>query len=164
DQRPAGSAPWTLLDYLPEDYLLVIDESHMTIPQVRGMSGGDRSRKEVLVEYGFRLPSALDNRPLNFDEFQERMGQTIYTSATPAPYEEQHSEQVVQQVIRPTGLVDPEISVRPVEGQIDDLLKEIQARVKNGERALVTTLTKKMSEVLADYLTDMGIRVHYLHS
>jgi excinuclease ABC subunit B len=164
DQRPAGSAPWTLLDYMPDDYLLVIDESHMSIPQVRGMSGGDRSRKETLVEYGFRLPSALDNRPLTFEEFEARMGQVIYTSATPGPYEGQHAQQVVQQVIRPTGLVDPEISVRPIEGQIDDLLKEIQARVKVGERTLVTTLTKKMSEKLADYLTDMGIRVHYLHS
>jgi excinuclease ABC subunit B len=164
DQRPAGSAPWTLLDYLPEDYLLVIDESHMSVPQIRGMSGGDRSRKEVLVEYGFRLPSALDNRPLNFEEFEDRMGQTIYTSATPGPYEDAHQQQVVQQVIRPTGIVDPAISVRPVEGQIDNLLKEIQARIQRGERALVTTLTKKMSEVLADYLTEMGIRVHYLHS
>ncbi len=132
DQRPAGSAPWTLLDYLPDDYLLVIDESHMSIPQVRGMSGGDRSRKETLVEYGFRLPSALDNRPLTFEEFEARMGQAIYTSATPGPYEGSHAQQVVQQVIRPTGLVDPEISVRPIEGQIDDLLKEIQARVKKG--------------------------------
>src|SRR5258708_32506159 len=164
DQRPAGSAPWTLLDYLPDDYLLVIDESHMTVPQIRGMSGGDRSRKEVLVEYGFRLPSAMDNRPLNFDEFEDRMAQVIYTSATPGPYEEGHAQQVVQQVIRPTGLVDPTISVRKVEGQIDDLLKEIQQRIKRSERALVTTLTKKMSEVLADYLTEMGIRVHYLHS
>jgi excinuclease ABC subunit B len=164
DQRPAGSAPWTLLDYLPDDYLLVIDESHMTIPQIRGMSTGDRARKETLVEYGFRLPSAMDNRPLNFDEFQERMGQAIYTSATPGPYEGEHAQQVVQQIIRPTGLVDPEISVRPVEGQVDDLLKEIQKRVQSGERALVTTLTKKMSERLADYLTEMGIRVHYLHS
>ncbi len=164
DQRPAGSAPWTLLDYLPDDYLLVIDESHMSVPQVRGMSGGDRSRKTVLVEYGFRLPSALDNRPLTFQEFEDRMGQTIYTSATPGPYENEHAEKVVQQVIRPTGLVDPEISVRPVEGQVDDLLKEVQARVKNGERALVTTLTKRMAEVLSDYLTEMGIRVHYLHS
>lgn len=164
DQRPEGSAPWTLLDYLPEDYLLVIDESHMSVPQVRGMSGGDRSRKVTLVDYGFRLPSALDNRPLTFDEFEDRMGQAIYTSATPGPYENEHAQQVVQQVIRPTGLVDPEISVRPVEGQIDDLLKEVQARVKNGERALVTTLTKRMAEVLSEYLTDMGIRVHYLHS
>ncbi len=164
DQRPAGSAPWTLLDYLPDDYLLVIDESHMTVPQIRGMFGGDRSRKEVLVEYGFRLPSALDNRPLSFEEFEARMGQTIYTSATPGPYEAAHTQQVVQQVIRPTGIVDPEISVRPVAGQVDDLLKEITARVKSHERVLVTTLTKRMAEDLADYLTEMGIRVHYLHS
>ncbi len=164
DQRPAGSAPWTLLDYLPEDYLLVIDESHMTVPQIRGMHGGDRSRKETLVEYGFRLPSALDNRPLSFEEFETRMGQAIYTSATPGPYELNHSQQIVQQVIRPTGLVDPEISVRPVVGQVDDLLKEVNARIKAHERVLVTTLTKRMAEDLADYLTDMGIRVHYLHS
>ncbi len=164
DQRPAGSAPWTLLDYMPEDYLLVIDESHMSIPQVRGMSGGDRSRKETLVEYGFRLPSALDNRPLTFEEFEDRMGQVIYTSATPGPYEAAHTQQVVQQVIRPTGILDPIISVRPVDGQVDDLLREVQMRVKRGERALVTTLTKKMSEVLSEYLTEMNIRVHYLHS
>jgi excinuclease ABC subunit B len=164
DQRPAGSSPWTLLDYLPDDYLLVIDESHMTVPQIRGMFGGDRSRKEVLVEYGFRLPSALDNRPLSFEEFEARMGQTIYTSATPGPYEVAHTQQVVQQVIRPTGIVDPEISVRPVAGQVDDLLKEITARVQSHERVLVTTLTKRMAEDLADYLTEMGIRVHYLHS
>jgi excinuclease ABC subunit B len=164
DQRPAGSPPWTLLDYLPDDYLLVMDESHMTVPQVRGMYGGDRSRKEVLVEYGFRLPSAMDNRPLNFDEFEARMGKTIYTSATPGPYEHAHSQQVVQQVIRPTGLVDPEISVRPVAGQVDDLLKEVNKRVQAKERVLVTTLTKRMAEDLADYLAEMGIRVHYLHS
>jgi excinuclease ABC subunit B len=164
DQRPAGSSPWTLLDYLPDDYLLVIDESHMTVPQIRGMFGGDRSRKEVLVEYGFRLPSALDNRPLSFEEFESRMGQTIYTSATPGPYEAAHTQQVVQQVIRPTGVVDPEINVRPVAGQVDDLLKEITARVQSHERVLVTTLTKRMAEDLADYLTEMGIRVHYLHS
>ncbi len=164
DQRPAGSPPWTLLDYMPSDYLLVIDESHMTIPQVRGMFGGDRSRKDVLVEYGFRLPSALDNRPLSFEEFESRMGQTIYTTATPGPYEHAHTQQVVQQVIRPTGIVDPGISVRPVAGQVDDLLKEINARVKQHERVLVTTLTKRMAEDLADYLTEMGIRVHYLHS
>ncbi len=164
DQRPAGSPPWTLLDYFPKDYLLVIDESHMSVPQIRGMYGGDRSRKETLVEYGFRLPSALDNRPLSFEEFEERMGQALYTSATPGPYEGGHSQQVVQQIIRPTGLVDPEISVRPVKGQVDDLLKEINARVQAHERVLVTTLTKRMAEDLADYLTEMGIRVHYLHS
>jgi excinuclease ABC B subunit len=164
DQRAAGSAPWTLLDYFPDDYLLVIDESHMSIPQVRGMSHGDRSRKETLIDYGFRLPSALDNRPLTFEEFEARMGQAIYTSATPGPYELKQSQQIVQQVIRPTGLVDPEISVRPVQGQVDDLLKEIHARVQQHERVLVTTLTKRMAEDLSEYLIEMGIRVHYLHS
>ena len=164
DRRPPGSPPWTLLDYFPEDYLLVVDESHISIPQFRGMYSGDRSRKETLVDYGFRLPCALDNRPLSFEEFEARMGRVIYTSATPGPYELGRSEQVVQQVIRPTGIVDPEISLRPVEGQVDDLLKEINARVKRGERALVTTLTKRMAEDLAEYLTEMGVRVHYLHS
>jgi excinuclease ABC subunit B len=164
DRRLPGSPPYTLLDYFAEDFLLVIDESHMTLPQIRGMSGGDRSRKETLVEYGFRLPSAMDNRPLTFPEFEERVNQVIYTSATPGPYELEHSTQIVQQVIRPTGIVDPEISIRPVKGQVDDLLKEIQIRIQHGERALVTTLTKKMSEVLADYLTEMSVRVHYLHS
>ncbi|MCC7210084.1 MAG: excinuclease ABC subunit UvrB [Anaerolineae bacterium] len=164
DRRPPGSPPWTLLDYFPEDYLLVVDESHMSIPQFRGMYSGDRSRKETLVEYGFRLPCALDNRPLRFEEFEQRMGQTIYTSATPGPYELERSQQIVQQVIRPTGIVDPEVIIRPVEGQVDNLLKEINARVKRGERALVTTLTKRMAEDLADYLTEMGVRVHYLHS
>jgi excinuclease ABC subunit B len=164
DRRPPGTPPYTLLDYFPEDYLLVIDESHMTVPQLRGMYNGDRARKLTLVEYGFRLPCALDNRPLSFEEFEARMGQTIYTSATPGPYELERSEQIVQQVIRPTGIVDPEISVRPIEGQVDDLLKEIAVRVKRGERTLVTTLTKRMAEDLAQYLTEMGIRVHYLHS
>jgi excinuclease ABC subunit B len=164
DGRPAGSPPWTLMDYMPPDYLLVVDESHMTIPQVRGMWGGDRSRKEVLVEYGFRLPSALDNRPLSFEEFEQRINQVIYTSATPGPYELEHSQQIVEQIIRPTGLVDPEIEVRPAEGQVDDLLHEIRSRVGQGERALVTTLTKRMAEKLADYLMEMGIKVHYLHS
>ncbi len=164
DQRPPGSPPWTLLDYFPPDFLLVVDESHMTIPQVRGMFGGDRSRKETLVEYGFRLPSALDNRPLSFEEFEQRIGQTIFMSATPGPYEQEHSSQVVQQVIRPTGVLDPTIDVRPTMGQVDDLLREIHARVQRGERALVTTLTKRMAEDLADYLLEMGIRVHYLHS
>jgi len=164
DQRPPGSPPWTLVDYFPDDYLLVIDESHMTIPQVRGMFGGDRSRKETLVEFGFRLPSALDNRPLSFEEFEQRIGQTIFMSATPGPYEDAHAEQVVQQIIRPTGVVDPQIDIRPTQGQIDDLLAEITRRVKRGERALVTTLTKRMAEDLADYLLEMGVRVHYLHS
>ncbi|NLF78239.1 MAG: excinuclease ABC subunit UvrB [Chloroflexi bacterium] len=164
DQRPPGSPPWTLVDYFPNDYLLVIDESHMTIPQVRGMFGGDRSRKEILVEYGFRLPSALDNRPLSFDEFEQRIGQTIFMSATPGPYEAAHAQQVVQQIIRPTGVVDPQVDIRPTQGQIDDLLAEITRRVKRGERALVTTLTKRMAEDLADYLLEMGVRVHYLHS
>ena len=164
DQRPPGSPPWTLVDYFPPDFLLVVDESHMTLPQVRGMFGGDRSRKGTLVEYGFRLPSALDNRPLSFGEFESRIGQTIFMSATPGPYEEEHSQQTVQQVIRPTGVLDPTIDVRPTAGQIDDLLGEIHRRVQRGERALVTTLTKRMAEDLADYLLEMGIRVHYLHS
>ncbi|GAB4574297.1 MAG: excinuclease ABC subunit UvrB [Anaerolineae bacterium] len=164
DQRPPGSPPWTLIDYMPPDYLLVIDESHMTIPQIRGMYGGDRSRKQTLVDYGFRLPSALDNRPLNFEEFEGRVNQVIYTTATPGPYEMEKSEQVVQQIIRPTGILDPEIEVRPVLGQVDDLLGEIQARVHRGQRTLVTTLTKRMAEDLADYLTEMGVKVHYLHS
>ncbi len=164
DQRPAGSPPWTLMDYLPTDYLLVIDESHMTVPQIRGMYNGDRSRKETLVEYGFRLPSALDNRPLTFKEFEARMGSVIYTSATPGPYEMDKKEQVVEQIIRPTGLVDPEIEVRPIEGQVDDLVSEIRLRVEQGERTLVTTLTKRMAEKLSDYLMELGVKVHYLHS
>jgi len=164
DQRLPGTHPWTLVDFLPSDYLLVIDESHMSIPQIRGMYNGDRSRKETLVEYGFRLPSALDNRPLKFDEFEQVMGSTIYTSATPGPYEMGHAGQVVEQIIRPTGLVDPEVEVRPTKGQVDDLVKEIRARVENGQRVLVTTLTKRMSEDLADYLMELGIKVHYLHS
>jgi len=164
DQRPAGSPPWTLLDYFPADALYVIDESHMTIPQVRGMWGGDRSRKEVLIDFGFRLPSAMDNRPLSFEEFEQRIGQTVFMSATPGPYENAQAQQVVQQIIRPTGVVDPAIAVRPSQGQIDDLLGEISRRVKRGERALVTTLTKRMAEDLADYLLEMGIKVHYLHS
>ena len=163
-QRPPGSPPWTLLDYFPDDFLLFVDESHMTIPQVRGMYHGDSSRKNTLVEYGFRLPSALDNRPLNFQEFEKRINQVIYTSATPGPYELEHSAQVVQQIIRPTGLVDPEIAVKPVKGQIDDLIHQINQRLERGERALVTTLTKRMAEDLADYLAEMGIKVHYLHS
>ncbi|MBN1284253.1 MAG: excinuclease ABC subunit UvrB [Anaerolineae bacterium] len=164
DQRPAGSPPWTLVDYFPADYLLVIDESHMTIPQIRGMYGGDRSRKETLVEYGFRLPSALDNRPLNFDEFEQRMNQVIYTSATPANYELEHAGQIAQQVIRPTGVLDPEINVRPIKGQVDDLMREIQERVRKGQRVLVTTLTQRMAEDLSDYLLENGVRAHYLHA
>jgi excinuclease ABC subunit B len=164
DQRAAGTPPWTLVDYFPGDYLLVIDESHMTVPQIRGMFNGDRSRKETLVEYGFRLPSALDNRPLTFQEFEEHMGQAIYTSATPGPYELKRANQVVEQIIRPTGLVDPDVQVRPVEGQIDDLIAEIRQRVEQGERTLVTTLTKRMAEKLSDYLMELGIKVHYLHS
>jgi excinuclease ABC subunit B len=164
DQRLAGTPPWTLIDYLPHDYLLIIDESHMSVPQIRGMYNGDRSRKETLVEYGFRLPSALDNRPLKFKEFEDHMGITIYTSATPGPYELGRAEQVVEQIIRPTGLVDPEVEVRPVAGQVDDLLGEIRQRVEVGQRTLVTTLTKRMAEKLADYLMELGIKVHYLHS
>jgi len=164
DQRPVGSHPWTLMDYFPADYMLVIDESHMTVPQVRGMFNGDRSRKEVLVQYGFRLPSALDNRPLTFTEFEEYMGNTIYTSATPGPYEMKRADQVVEQIIRPTGLVDPEVEVRPIPGQVDDLIAEIRQRVERGERTLVTTLTKRMAEKLSDYLMELGIKVHYLHS
>lgn len=164
DQRPIGSPPWTLMDYLPSDYLLFMDESHMTVPQVRGMFNGDRSRKSTLVEYGFRLPSAMDNRPLTFAEFEQHMGYTIYTSATPAAYELGKAEQVVEQIIRPTGLVDPGIDVRPTRGQVDDLVKEIRGRVENGERVLVTTLTKRMAEDLADYIMELGIKVHYLHS
>jgi len=166
-RRPAGSRPWTLLDYFPPDFLAFIDESHMTIPQVHGMYGGDRSRKEILVDYGFRLPSALDNRPLRFDEFEERLGQAIYVSATPGPYESEKvggEERFVEQIIRPTGLIDPVIHLRKTEGQIDDLLGEIRARVDKGQRAIVTTLTKKMAEDLADYLREMGVKVHYLHS
>jgi excinuclease ABC subunit B len=162
--RAPGSPPWTLLNYFPDDFLLFIDESHMTLPQIRGMYHGDRSRKETLVEYGFRLPSALDNRPLNFTEFEQRTNQVIYTSATPADYEYQHSQQVVEQLVRPTGLIEPTVEVKPTTGQIDDLLDQIKTRVGKGERCLVTTLTKRMAEELADYLIEMGIKTHYLHS
>ncbi len=162
--RAAGDTPATLLDYFPKDYLMFIDESHVTVPQVRGMYFGDRSRKETLVNYGFRLPSALDNRPLTFDEFERHINQVVFVSATPGPYEERHGQQVVEQIIRPTGLVDPEVVVRPVKGQIDDLLDEIQTVVNRRERVLVTTLTKKMAEDLTDYFADMGIKVRYLHS
>ena len=162
--RGAGEQPWTLMDYLPEDYLLVVDESHVSLPQVRGMFAGDRSRKQVLVDYGFRVPSALDNRPLTFNEFEKEINQAIFVSATPGPYEYEHSEAVVEQIIRPTGLLDPEINVRPTKGQIDDLLAEIRKRVEKNQRVLVTTLTKKMAEDLADYMQELNIKVHYLHS
>ncbi len=162
--REPGSRPMALLDYFPDDFMVIIDESHMTVPQIGGMFAGDRSRKEKLVEYGFRLPSALDNRPLNFEEFQQVVPQAVYVSATPGPYEREHSQQIVEQIIRPTGLVDPEIDVRPTKGQIDDLLEEIRQVVGDGERVLVTTLTKKMSEDLTEYLAEAGIRVRYLHS
>jgi excinuclease ABC subunit B len=162
--REPGSRPWTLLDYFPDDFLMLIDESHIALPQVHGMYGGDRSRKEVLVEYGFRLPSALDNRPLRFDEFEDRLSQAVFVSATPGPYEYEHSAQVVEQIIRPTGLVDPTIEVRPTEGQIDYLLENVRQRVSRGQRVLITTLTKKMAEELSDYMAEMGIKVHHLHS
>ena len=162
--RDAGSTPYTLLDYFPEDYMMFIDESHMTLPQIRAMFNGDRARKDVLVEYGFRLPSALDNRPLSFGEFEQAVNQIIYVSATPGPYEYEHSQQMVEQVIRPTGLTDPIIEVKPTDGQIDDLLHQIKLRVDRGERCIVTTLTKRMAEELADFLREMGIRTHYLHS
>jgi len=161
--RKPGSAPFTLLDYFPDDYLLFVDESHVTLPQVRGMYGGDRARKKNLVDYGFRLPSAYDNRPLNFDEFTERINQVIYVSATPGEYERSRSAQIVEQVIRPTGLLDPEVSVRPTNGQIDDLLSEINKRTARKERVLVTTLTKKMAEDLTRYLDGMGVKVRYMH-
>ena len=163
-QRAAGSTPYTLMDYLPDDFLLFVDESHMTIPQIRAMYKGDRSRKETLVEHGFRLPSALDNRPLNFEEFEDRVSQAVYVSATPGPYEMEHSEKIIEQVIRPTGLTDPVIEVKPVDGQIDDLLYQVNQRVNKGERCLITTLTKRMSEELSDYLKETGIRTQYLHS
>ncbi|MGI6366064.1 MAG: excinuclease ABC subunit UvrB [Bacillota bacterium] len=162
--RPPGSRPATLIDYFPEDFLLVVDESHVTLPQVRGMYNGDRARKTVLVEHGFRLPSALDNRPLTFQEFEALVPQAVYVSATPGPYEQEHSTQVVEQIIRPTGLVDPEVEIKPVEGQVDDLLEEIRQRVVMRERVLVTTLTKRMAEDLTDYLREAGVKVRYLHS
>ena len=166
-RRPPGAQPWTLLDYFPDDYLLIVDESHISLPQVRGMYGGDRSRKEQLVQFGFRLPSALDNRPLTFDEFERHVNQAVYVSATPADYEIIHTKecgaQVVEQVIRPTGLLDPVISVRPTDGQIDDLLEEVRVRVSKGQRALITTLTKRMAEDLTDYLKEMGVKTQYLH-
>lgn len=162
--RPPGSTPYTLLDYFPEDLLIVIDESHVTLPQIRGMYNGDQARKSVLVEHGFRLPSALDNRPLMFHEFEKHIDQIVYVSATPGPYELEHTPEMIEQIIRPTGLLDPTIDVRPIEGQIDDLIGEIQDRIKRNERVLITTLTKKMSEDLTDYLKEIGIKVQYLHS
>lgn len=164
DRRAPGTHPWTMIDFLPSDYLLVLDESHMTVPQIRGMYNGDRARKETLVEFGFRLPSAMDNRPLKFDEFEEVMGYTIYTSATPAAYEMEHADQVVEQIIRPTGLVDPQVEVRATKGQVDDLVGEIRQQVEGHERVLVTTLTKRMAEDLSEYMKELGIKVHYLHS
>jgi excinuclease ABC subunit B len=161
--RPAGSTPYTLLDYLPEDYILFIDESHVTLPQVRGMSGGDYARKKNLVDFGFRLPSAFDNRPLFFEEFLERMRQVIFVSATPGEYEKAESSSLVEQLIRPTGLIDPEVEVRPIEGQIDDLIGEIRATVARGEKVLVTTMTTKMAEDLTEYLLTHGIKVKYIH-
>ncbi len=163
-RRRPGEQPSTLLDYFPDDYLMFVDESHISLPQVRGMYAGDRARKDVLIEHGFRLPSARDNRPLTFAEFERMLKQAVFVSATPGPYEHEHSERIVEQVIRPTGLIDPAISVRPTKGQIDDLLGEVNVRVGRGERALVTTLTKRMAEDLSDYLKEMGVRTHYLHS
>ena len=162
--RAEGESPYTLVDYFPDDFLIVIDESHVTLPQIHGMYNGDRSRKQSLVDFGFRLPSALDNRPLTFEEFEGRIRQAVYVSATPASYELKQSSQVVQQIIRPTGLVDPEVVVKPVAGQIDDLMSEIHQRVQANERILVTTLTKKMAENLTQYFRESGIRVRYLHS
>jgi excinuclease ABC subunit B len=163
-QRAAGSPPWTLLDYFPDDFLMIIDESHMTLPQIRGMYKGDRSRKRTLVDYGFRLPSAMDNRPLDFDEFNRHINQVIYTSATPAAYEHEHSQQVVEQLVRPTGLLEPTVEIKPTKGQIDDLLDQVKQRVDRGERCLVTTLTKRLAEKLAGYLLEMGVKTQYLHS
>ena len=162
--REPGSRPYTLIDYFPKDFLLIIDESHVTIPQIRGMFNGDRSRKQTLVDYGFRLPSALDNRPLQFNEFESMVNQAIYVSATPGPYEKEHQENYVEQIIRPTGLLDPKIEVRPIKGQIDDLVSEINMRAEKGERTLVTTLTKKMAEDLTKYFKELGIKVTYMHS
>ncbi len=163
-RRAPGSTPWTLLDYFPDDFLLFIDESHMTLPQIRGMYHGDISRKQTLVDYGFRLPSALDNRPLHFEEFNHHINRVIYVSATPKCYEYERSQQVVEQLVRPTGLLEPTVEVKPVKGQIDDLIYEIRNRIAKGERCLVTTLTKRMAEELSDYLKEMEIKTHYLHS
>ena len=164
DRRASGQTPWTLLDYFPDDFLLFVDESHISLPQIRGMFNGDQSRKGTLVDYGFRLPSALDNRPLRFEEFATHIHQAMYVSATPGPYEQEHSQQIVEQIIRPTGLLDPVVHVRPSKGQIDDLLSEVKSRVQKGQRALITTLTKRMAEDLTDYLKEMGVRTQYLHS
>ena len=161
--RPAGSTPYTLLDYMPDDFILFVDESHVTLPQVRGMSGGDFARKKNLVDFGFRLPSAFDNRPLFFEEFEEKLGQTVFVSATPGEYEKKESSSIVEQLIRPTGLIDPEIYVRPIEGQIDDLIGEIRLTTQRGEKVLVTTMTKKMAEDLTEYLSTHGIKVKYIH-
>jgi excinuclease ABC subunit B len=163
-QRPSGAAPWTLLDYFPDDFLVFADESHMTIPQIGAMYKGDRSRKETLVEHGFRLPSALDNRPLTFAEWEDSVYQVIYTSATPGKYELHRTQQTAEQIIRPTGLIDPQVDIRPIKGQVDDLLFEVRQRVERGERALITTLTKRMAEDLSSYLADMDLSVCYLHS
>ncbi|MBO0992174.1 excinuclease ABC subunit UvrB [Bacillus sp. SD088] len=162
--RPAGATPYTLLDYFPEDFQIVVDESHVTLPQIRGMYNGDQARKQVLVDHGFRLPSALDNRPLKFDEFEKHINNIVFVSATPGPFELEHTPKMIEQIIRPTGLLDPKIEVRPIEGQIDDLISEIQLRVERNERVLITTLTKKMSEDLTDYLKEVGVKVQYLHS
>src|SRR5581483_8846829 len=164
DGRKPGEPPYTLLDYFPKDYLTIIDESHISLPQIRGMYNGDQARKQTLVDYGFRLPSAMDNRPLKFDEFQRRTNQTVYTSATPSEYELSLSSQVVEQIIRPTGIVDPEIEVRPTKAQIPNLMAEINTRVKKGQRTLITTLTKRMAEDLASYLSEAGGKVMYIHS
>ena len=163
-RRVAGSPPWTLIHYFPDDFLLFVDESHMTLPQVRGMYHGDMSRKQTLIDYGFRLPSALDNRPLNFEEYEGLIRQAVFVSATPGPYEYKNSMQIVEQLVRPTGLLEPTIEIKPTKGQIDDLIHEIKLRVAKSERCLVTTLTKKMAEELADYLREMDIKTHYLHS
>ena len=163
-RRPAGSRPWTLLDYFPPDFLMFVDESHMSLPQARGMYAGDKARKDILVEYGFRLPSALDNRPLMFRELEERLDQTIFVSATPGPYELEHTPVLVEPIIRPTGPVDPEIDIRPPDGQIDALLAAVNLRVERGQRSPVTTITKTTAGDLADYLREMGVKVHYLHS
>jgi excinuclease ABC subunit B len=164
DGRQPGEPPFTLMDYFPRDYLLIIDESHQTIPQIGAMYAGDKSRKDTLIDHGFRLPSAYDNRPLKFHEFEARTQQVVYTSATPGPYEMERKEKLVEQIVRPTGLVDPEVEVRPTKGQIDDLLHEIRERVEKKQRVLVTTLTKRMAEDLTDYLLELDIKVHYLHS